>query len=52
MLNAEKGGDYKPILTYHLKYKTQITDVKVSFHEKFMAVALSSDSDTNARIEL
>ena len=52
MLNAERGANYKPIPSYQIRYTTQITDVKVSYHEKYMVVALSSDSDTNARIEL
>ncbi len=52
MLNAEKGEDYQPISGYEKEYKTQIVDVKISFNERYVAVALSSDDDRSARINL
>jgi len=50
ILNCD--NDYLPIPSYRLIYKTQINDVKISPNEKYLAVALASDSNTGARIEM
>jgi len=52
MLTTERGKEYTQIPEYNQKFKTQITDIKISYNEKIMAIALSSESDTNAAIKL
>lgn len=51
MLNATKG-DYAPDPSYNLIYKSAINDIKVSYNEKYLAVALAADSNSAARIEM
>lgn len=52
MLSATQGDEYDPISSYNLIYKSEINDIKVSFNEKYLAVALAADSNSNARIEM
>lgn len=50
MLRNEEGFPAEP--NFKLEYKTSISDMKLSYHEKFLAVALKVFNEGNAKIEM
>ena len=52
VLNSTHESSYSIINSFSLKYKSSISDFKLSYHEKLIAIALAPSSDSNAKIEL
>ena len=52
MLNSEKKSNYSFIPSYHMKYKKNIVDIRYSPNENMVGIALDSDSQSNALIEV
>ena len=50
VLRNEEGFPAEP--NFKLEYKTSISDMKLSYHEKFLAVALKVFNEGNAKIEM
>jgi len=49
-LKNEEGFPAEP--TFKLEYQTSISDMKLSYHEKFLAVALKVFNEGNAKIQM
>eukprot|EP01016_Furgasonia_blochmanni_P022356 TRINITY_DN24386_c0_g1_i1.p1 TRINITY_DN24386_c0_g1~~TRINITY_DN24386_c0_g1_i1.p1 ORF type:complete len:291 (+),score=52.47 TRINITY_DN24386_c0_g1_i1:64-936(+) len=52
VLSSLQQTGYIVINSFQLKYKSSISDFKISYNEKLIAVALAPSPDSNARIEL
>ncbi len=48
----ENRSNYPYMKQYYKNYKTLISDMKLSYHEKILAVALAPNSDENPKIEM